>query len=295
MKHNKGIFNMKKLLLLLIASLLVMGVGAKQIGPYVGDGSVLTSMTASQVNLGNVTNESKATMFSNPTFTGTVNGVSAADVGLGNVTNESKATMFSTPTFTGTVSGVTKTHVGLSNVPNETRATHLANSAHTGNTTGVTQSMVGLSAVTNQSKATMFTNPTFTGTTKLTVQTNGTSSCTSGGTVCSGTYTPTATGGSCTTGGSRFIAAAAWNWMRVGNVITTWGRATLDCDSGSSILVNLPITSLGANLDLGGMAMSVTESNFSFIGDSTNNVMEMLPPGNPNSKVYDIRVHYKTP
>ena len=53
------------------------------------------------LGLGNVTNESKATMFSNPTFTGTVSGVSAAMVGLGNVTNESKLTMFASPAFTG--------------------------------------------------------------------------------------------------------------------------------------------------------------------------------------------------
>ena len=61
------------------------------------------SVTATQVNLGNVTNESKATMFTSPTFTGTVAGVTATHVGLGNVTNESKATMFTSPTFTGTV------------------------------------------------------------------------------------------------------------------------------------------------------------------------------------------------
>jgi len=85
------------------------------------------------LSLQNVTNESKATMFSSPTFTGTVSGVTATHVGLGNVTNESKATMFASPTFTGTVSGVTATHVGLGNV-------------------------------TNESKATMFTSPTFTGT-----------------------------------------------------------------------------------------------------------------------------------
>jgi hypothetical protein len=60
---------------------------------------VLPNTTA--LGLGNVTNESKATMFSNPTFTGTVSGVTAAHVGLGSVTNESKATMFSNPTFTG--------------------------------------------------------------------------------------------------------------------------------------------------------------------------------------------------
>ena len=37
-------------------------------------------------------------------FTGTVSGISKAMVGLGNVTNESKTTMFASPTFTGTVS-----------------------------------------------------------------------------------------------------------------------------------------------------------------------------------------------
>ena len=64
--------------------------------------------TAASVGLGNVTNESKATMFASPTFTGTVAGVTATHVGLGNVTNESKATMFASPTFTGnTVISVT--------------------------------------------------------------------------------------------------------------------------------------------------------------------------------------------
>ena len=38
-----------------------------------------------------------------PTFTGTVSGVTATHIGLGNVTNESKATMFTAPTFTGAV------------------------------------------------------------------------------------------------------------------------------------------------------------------------------------------------
>lgn len=43
-------------------------------------------------------------------------------IGLGNVTNESKATMFTSPTFTGTVSGVTKTMVGLGNCDNTSDA-----------------------------------------------------------------------------------------------------------------------------------------------------------------------------
>lgn len=49
------------------------------------------TLASSDVGLGNVTNESKATMFTNPTFTGTVSGVTAAMVGLGNVDNTSDA------------------------------------------------------------------------------------------------------------------------------------------------------------------------------------------------------------
>ena len=77
------------------------------------------TISATSVGLGNVTNESKTTMFTNPTFTGTVSGVTAAMVGLGNVTNESKATMFANPTFTGTttlntaLSGLLKTTAGV--------------------------------------------------------------------------------------------------------------------------------------------------------------------------------------
>lgn len=59
-------------------------------------------LTKADVGLGNVTNESKTTMFHDPVFTGTVTGVTASAVGLGNVTNESKGTMFTSPTFTGT-------------------------------------------------------------------------------------------------------------------------------------------------------------------------------------------------
>ena len=68
---------------------------------------VLPNTTA--LGLGNVTNESKATMFTNPTFTGTVSGVTAAHVGLGNVTNESKLTMFASPAFTGVPTAPTAT------------------------------------------------------------------------------------------------------------------------------------------------------------------------------------------
>jgi hypothetical protein len=48
-------------------------------------------------------------MFANPTFTGTVSGVTATMVGLGAVTNESKATMFTSPEFTGVPTAPTAT------------------------------------------------------------------------------------------------------------------------------------------------------------------------------------------
>ncbi len=48
----------------------------------------------------------------------TSNKPSKADVGLSNVTNESKATMFASPTFTGTATGLSKASVGLGNVDN---------------------------------------------------------------------------------------------------------------------------------------------------------------------------------
>ena len=58
-------------------------------------------VTATQLSLENVTNESKATMFTDPTFTGTVSGITPSMVQLGSVTNESKATMFDGAVFTG--------------------------------------------------------------------------------------------------------------------------------------------------------------------------------------------------
>ena len=73
----------------------------------------------------------------NPTFTGTVAGVTKAHVGLENVDNSSDADKpvstatqtaldlkapLESPTFTGTVSGVTKAHVGLSDVDNTSDA-----------------------------------------------------------------------------------------------------------------------------------------------------------------------------
>jgi hypothetical protein len=56
--------------------------------------------------------------------------ITATQVGLGNVTNESKVTMFNNPAFTGTPTGITATHVGLGNVPN-INATNPANITQT--------------------------------------------------------------------------------------------------------------------------------------------------------------------
>lgn len=68
-----------------------------------GDGAswgAITGTLANQTDLQNALNL-KAPLAS-PTFTGTVSGITATMVGLGNVTNESKATMFTNTTFTGT-------------------------------------------------------------------------------------------------------------------------------------------------------------------------------------------------
>ena len=111
--------------------------------------TVTGTATAASVGLGNVTNESKATMFASPTFTGTVAGVTATHVGLGNVTNESKATMFASPTFTGTVAGVTATHVGLGSVTNESKATMFASPTFTGTVAAFSSATHTLTATGN--------------------------------------------------------------------------------------------------------------------------------------------------
>lgn len=78
------------------------------------------TLDASAIGLENVTNESKATMFADPTFTGTVSGVTATDVGLGNVTNESKVTMFTNPTFTFDTALVVNSSLGRNHLQVDT-------------------------------------------------------------------------------------------------------------------------------------------------------------------------------
>ena len=91
------------------------------------------SVTATQVGLGNVTNESKATMFASPTFTGTP---VAPTQSAGNNTTRLATTAF----VTTAVGNITASDVGLGNVTNESKATMLTNAALTGSPTAPTQS-----------------------------------------------------------------------------------------------------------------------------------------------------------
>ena len=111
--------------------------GSSQVTPLLPSGTISGS---SQVNADSVTNFDENVLAYNNSLA-VVSG-SASNVktflSLGNVTNESKATMFTSPTFTGTVSGVTATHVGLGNVTNESKATMFTNAALTGTPTAPT-------------------------------------------------------------------------------------------------------------------------------------------------------------
>ena len=104
--------------------------------------------------LNNVTNESKATMFGDPTFTGTVAGVSATHVGLGNVENRRQITSFAqddAPNATGAGDLWTDT--------NDSNKMYRASAAGTGNwvalslqkaALGLVKADVGLGDVVNQ-------------------------------------------------------------------------------------------------------------------------------------------------
>jgi hypothetical protein len=117
----------------------------------------------------------------NPTFTGTVNGITATMVGLSNVDNTSDANKpvstaqqtaldlkanLASPTFTGTVGGISKAMVGLGNADNTSDANKpvstaqqtaldlkapLASPAFTGTVSGISKEMVGLALVDNTS------------------------------------------------------------------------------------------------------------------------------------------------
>ena len=159
-------------------------VTGKALTGYVsGSGTITASDTLlTAVNKLNGNDLLKAPL-ANPTFTGTVSGVTASMVGLGNVANTSDASKpvstaqqsaldlkapLASPTFTGTVGGVTASMVGLGNVANTSDASKpvstaqqsaldlkapLASPTFTGTVSGVTASMVGLGNVANTSDA----------------------------------------------------------------------------------------------------------------------------------------------
>lgn len=100
--------------------------------------------------------------------------ISASKVGLGNVTNESKATMFSSPTFTGTVSGITSTMVGLGNVENTALSTstfYIGTTQITYNRTSASQTLNGISIDGNSGTVTngVYTNGTYSDPSWLTI------------------------------------------------------------------------------------------------------------------------------
>jgi hypothetical protein len=235
----------------------------------------VTSGIQSQLNL-------KAPL-ANPTFTGTVSGIDASMVGLGNVTNESKATMFTSPTFTGTVSGVSASMVGLGNVTNESKATMFTSPTFTGTVSGVSATAVGLGNVTNESKATMFTSPTFTGTVVIpTPFTIGAVSLTATATQInaaavtyaptSGTYTPTPVAG---TNCSSPVQGLG-QWMRIGNIVhvTCQVGITVTSTTDTTMYIPLPVSSnLSATGDLNGIGATYeSSSNISAYiqGDTVN-------------------------
>lgn len=133
------------------------------------DGATLTTTELNYVD--GVTSAIQAQIdlkapLANPTFTGTVSGITKSMVGLGDVDNTSDANKpistatqtaldlkapSANPTFTGTVTGVTATHVGLGNVNNTSDADKPISTA--------TQTALDLKA--------NLASPTFTGTPTL--------------------------------------------------------------------------------------------------------------------------------
>jgi hypothetical protein len=128
-------------------------------------------------------NDALKAPINNPTFTGTVGGITKGMVDLANVDNTTDANKpvstaaqtaldlkapLASPTFTGTVSGISQSMVGLGNVNNTSDANKpvssaaqsaldlkapLASPTFTGTVSGINKSMVGLANVDNTSDA----------------------------------------------------------------------------------------------------------------------------------------------
>lgn len=112
-------------------------IAAGDTGDYYRGDKTFQPLNAAAVGLENVTNESKAAMFTNPTFTGEVSGVTAAMVNLGNVTNESKAALFTDAVLTG--------------IPTAPTATQASNSTQIATTEFVTAEVSALALGLNRS------------------------------------------------------------------------------------------------------------------------------------------------
>ena len=109
-------------------------------------------ITKAMVGLSDVSNITTAAIRAGVTHSDV--GTTASDVGLGNVTNESKATMFTSPTFTGTITvpdGASGTQNLVSVVNNNT-------SKLTANAANVTAALVASTNIDSDDKATILSN-----------------------------------------------------------------------------------------------------------------------------------------
>jgi len=166
--------------------------------------------------------------------------ITASDVGLGNVTNESKATMFTSPTFTGTTTGITKSMVGLGNVDNTSDASKpistatqtaldlkLATNGNGSSLTNLTKTQVGLANVDNTSDA---SKPVSTATqTALNLKQDA---------LVSATNIKTVNGNTLLGSGDVSIAANVSTFVRVtGSNATTTGQSLVDITGLSQALL----------------------------------------------------------
>ena len=129
------------------------------------------SVTASDLSLGNVTNESKATMFADPTFTGIV--TIPANFKIGAVTITATAAELNyvagvTSAIQTQLDGKQTSDASLTSIAglsfvSDSFIKMTAADTYSVRTIAETKSDLSLNNVTNESKATMHTSPTFTG------------------------------------------------------------------------------------------------------------------------------------
>jgi len=141
------------------------------------------------------------------------------------------------------------------------------------------------------------------GETVLTIQADGSSGCPDGGNICSGQYTPTLDpsigGGNCVVSAGvpadRFQPLGDWMWARVGNIVTVSGRVDLNCNSGTTLLVEPPIaTDFNTSGDMNGHALSFEDTTFVRTNrDDVRDAFELTFSGSVVDKDYDIIIVYQ--